>query len=139
MEIFKKVKHFNSMPLKTWFPWQYHYTSVRIQPSVRRQICLHVPNLRGCLFSEVSIYPWSSFFLSIHLSVVIFFLKYPFNVCFCSVRRLKNSESTQDLLQTRKLNERRVSLDSNDNQFIEPIDLEDHVSAHVNSTMVTGE
>ena len=71
--------------------------------------------------------------------MVIFFLKYPFNVCFCSVRRLKNSESTQDLLQTRKLNERRVSLDSNDNQFIEPIDLEDHVSAHVNSTMVTGE
>ena len=54
-------------------------------------------------------------------------------------RRFGNSESTQDLLRRGKSLERRVSLDSNENQFIVSFGVEDHMSAHVNPVLTIGE
>ena len=58
---------------------------------------------------------------------------------FCLARRITSSESTQDLLQSCKSNGRRASLDSNENQSIVSLEIEDHVSAHVNPALASGE
>lgn len=56
------------------------------------------------------------------------------------MRRFGNSESIQDLPQSREPNQHRVSLLSTDNnRFIGAIESEDHPSAHVNPALINGE
>ncbi|KAL9956181.1 hypothetical protein ACROYT_G037625 [Oculina patagonica] len=52
-----------------------------------------------------------------------------------SVRRLRSSDSRQDLLEILKPDEHRMPLDANENQFTMSHDFQDHMLAHVNPAL----